>query len=56
MKWQKKLNKQDMKHLKETITGKPSLRALKNNLEHQKAKDITCWDCLRIAKKLKIEV
>jgi hypothetical protein len=60
MKWQKKLTKTEMRHLKETIGTRPTLEAFRNNrkgqLEFRGAGDIEpCWDCRRIAQKLGIE-
>ena len=53
--WQSKLNKKEMKHLAETCESgmKPTLRSLKNNLEHQNSNpDWVCWDCRLIGRKL----
>lgn len=63
MRWQKKLTKKEIKHLRETIIGPPTLRAFKVNLEFQRKCDaenekrdnrfpMTCMECHFIAKKL----
>jgi len=59
MKWQKKLNKGELKHIKET-TDAPTLSAFKSNREHHhemKKKDgiEPCYDCRHIAVKLGLE-
>lgn len=60
MRWQKKLTKKEMKHLRETCDGPPTLAALRRNREHQRQQKgesgiEPCWDCRLIAKKLGLE-
>lgn len=51
MKWQKKLTKKELKHIKET-TSDGTLRAIKTNRLGQTENNITCHDCDIIARKL----
>lgn len=51
MKWQKKLNKKELKHVKEWCGN--SLRGLKNNIENG-SKELPCYECMLIARKLKL--
>jgi hypothetical protein len=59
MKWQKRITKKELKHVKEMCGG--TLQAFKQTREQQrkdKARnpDIEpCWDCRRIARKLGLE-
>ena len=58
--WQDKLNKQDMKHLRETMKGTPTLKGLKANREfHRKCmaegESDPCRECAHIAVKLGLE-
>lgn len=61
MRWQKKLNKKEMQHLKDTQEGCPTLAGLKRNRAYQKQErekhgiSYDCMDCKRIAIKLGIE-
>lgn len=60
MRWQDKLTTKEMKHLRETTIGRPTLAAFKRNREGQLAMIEMagiepCWDCLFIAKKLGLE-
>lgn len=56
-KWMKKLNKDELAHLAEySDTGRPTLRGLKFNLEHQKRINSPCYDCEHIARKLSIPI
>ncbi len=49
-----KLNKADLKHLRET-TEKGTLREFKRNRAIQIRDNITCFDCRIIARKLGLE-
>ncbi len=60
MRWQKKLTKKEMKHVKESIVGRPTLAAIKSNRKFQREMlDSSgyepCWACKFIAVKLGIE-
>lgn len=54
LKWQKGLTAAEWKHLAETCGEdcRPTLRALKNNLEVQRRMEFNCWICRSIARKL----
>jgi hypothetical protein len=58
MKWQNKLNKKELKHIKETTTNS-TLAQFKFNREHQKKHTTNgieaCWECRAIAIKLGLE-
>jgi len=60
-KWQKPLNKNDLKHLK-TVAGCVTLKQFKsivemhNKLRTENPKTEPCWDCRAIARKLGLEV
>ena len=59
MKWQNKLTKKELKHIKDT-TDSNTLLSFKANREHQlrlKEKDgrEPCWECRFIAEKLGLE-
>lgn len=54
-KWQKGLTKRDLRHLAEgSSTDQPTLRSLRENLAHQRAQEIQCFECESIARKIKI--
>ena len=55
MKWQKKLTKKEMNHLKDTHNGPPTLAGLKRNREWQKGEGTECYECRHIALKLGVE-
>jgi hypothetical protein len=55
MKWQKKLNKKEMKHLKDTHEGTPTLKAFKATREWHLKNRVDCIECRHIALKLGIE-
>lgn len=58
MRWQKKLNKAELTHLRKDANVR-TLAELKETRAGQKALDPAkevCWDCRRIAIKLGIEV
>jgi hypothetical protein len=57
--WQKKLTKKELKHIKET-TNRGTLSEFKSNREAQIAQKLSlnmepCWECRIIASKLGIE-
>lgn len=54
MRWQKKLNKTDLKHLREV--GTTTLAGVKRNVEHQAKMAFPCWDCVNIGHKLGIKM
>lgn len=54
MKFQKKLTKKELQHLKETTT-RGTLTEFRRNREHQQKEGIKCFDCRRIALKLGVE-
>jgi hypothetical protein len=59
MKWQKKLTKKQLRHIKETTDG-GLLREFKRNREaHNKekaaGKSEPCWECRTIARRLGLE-
>jgi len=54
MKWQKKLNETDHRHLK--ATGSNTLAEFKHNLEFQVNNEFPCWKCVTIGRKLGLEV
>lgn len=49
MRWQKKLNKKERRHMKEWCSN--SVAGLKRNILHNSA-GLPCWDCWGIAGKL----
>ncbi len=54
-KWARRLTAKDLRHIVATnSTGKPSLRALRENVMAQRAEGIECLECLYIANKLGI--
>jgi hypothetical protein len=58
MKWQKKLTKKELRHVKEWCGG--TLAGLKSTREHQKlmaeqGKALPCFECQSIAQKLGLE-
>jgi hypothetical protein len=53
MKWQRKLTKKEIGHIKET-TNRPTLEQFKRNFEHQQGSQFPCWECRAIARKLGI--
>ena len=53
MKWQNKLTKKELKHVKEWCDG--TLRGLRNARTHQNATGEKCYECQKIAKKLGLE-
>ncbi len=54
-KWSDKLNKKELRHIAENSeTGRATLKALKQNIEHQNTNTIPCFECTRIALKLDI--
>ena len=53
-KWHKKLNKKDLKHIRET-TDTGSLKQFKVNFEFQEKYNMRCWECKNIADKLGIK-
>ena len=60
MRWQKKLTKKELQHMKEWCRG--TIAGLKRNREAHHSYQATppdgpeaCWDCRMIAKKLGIE-
>ncbi len=55
MKWQKKLTKKELQHVKET-TQSCTLRSFRANREEQIRDNITCFECEHIARKLGIEI
>jgi len=57
MKWQNKLTKKELKHLKESgITTKyqlsKQLEYTKELMKEEPYKSMVCWDCIHILKKL----
>lgn len=50
MRWQKKLTKTELKHLRET--GARTLKQVRENVEHQDNMAFPCWDCVAIGRKL----
>jgi hypothetical protein len=57
MRWQKRITKKQLKHIRETTTN-GTLREFKENREfHHKESPSRemCWDCRKIALRLKIE-
>jgi len=55
-KWMKKLSAKERQHLADcSDSGKPTLRSLKNNREHQISSGFDCIDCRIIARKLGLE-
>jgi len=54
MTWKDKLNKKELKHLKETDTK--TLMQIKENVKHQDKMEFPCWDCVSIGQKLGIEI
>lgn len=58
MRWQKRITKKQMKHLKETQEGPPTLRGLMNNLKHQRDQGHwgRCYECEEIATRLGLEL
>ena len=60
MKWQKKLTKKEMKHVKDTMDGPPTLRGIMaNRVFHKeqmaKGEKEPCYECRTIAIKLGLE-
>ena len=55
MNWKRKLNKRDLKHLKET-TNACTQWELKNNIRQQRKDNSPCWECEDIARKLDLRI
>ena len=55
MKWQNKLSKDEIQHLKDTHEGKPTLRAFKATRKWHLKNNVDCIECRHIALKLGIE-
>ena len=60
MRWQKKLTKKEMKHVKESMDHRPTLTGIINNRAHQKEMKgeggiEPCYECRSIAIKLGLE-
>lgn len=55
MKWQKRLTKKEMRHLRETQNGQPTIAALKRNIEGAAQNGDRCIECQMIARKLGIK-
>ena len=54
-KWQRKLCKRDLRHLAQnSSTGRPNLAEFKRNFAAQLASKYTCYECERIAIKLRL--
>ena len=53
MRWQDKVGKRLMKHVRES-TDRPTLQAVRKNIEVQHERGIVCWECRAISIKLGI--
>ncbi len=54
MRWQKKLTKKELLHLRET--GATTLEQVRENVLFQAQNRFPCWECVEIGRKLGIEV
>jgi len=54
MRWQKKLTKAQLQHLRECNAR--TLEDVRRNVEFQATNTFPCWDCVEIGRRLGIEV
>ncbi|MEA3467138.1 MAG: hypothetical protein U9R57_02815 [Thermodesulfobacteriota bacterium] len=54
MKWQQKLTKKELRHLRETDCK--TLEDVKRNVAYQSQMRFPCWECVEIGRKLGISV
>ena len=54
--WKKRLTKKEMQHLRDTQDGRPTITALRRNIEGQARDRIICFECKHIAQKLGINM
>ncbi len=54
MRWQQKLTKKELQHLRET--GATTLEQVRANIRYQSTNRFPCWECVEIGRKLGISV
>ncbi len=54
MKWQQKLTRKELQHLRETDCK--TLEDVRRNVAYQSQMRFPCWECVEIGRKLRISV